>query len=107
MRFQVGSRVKNVRRPDVIGTVISLEGKNNKYMVRPEDMRIIVRYPRVTRTSNGKWKGGELDELPADLVLTGEKIHPAFTENKRNKKEIGVYARIKTWDANQVKEQQQ
>jgi hypothetical protein len=34
--------------------------------------------------SNGKWKGGILDELPIDLLPTGEPVHPAFDSYKRS-----------------------
>ncbi len=97
--LNVGDRVRNVRRPDVIGVVVSLEAKNNKWCTRPQDFRVIVRYPRLTLTSNGKWKGGELDELPVDLLHTGEKIPEAFQTFKRNSgKEGGVISRIGNWD---------
>ena len=103
MRFQVGSRVRNVRRPDVIGVVTSLDAPANQWKVRPEDFRITVRYPRVTKTSNGKWKGGELDELPADLLLTGEKPHEAYTELIK-KNAYGVVANIGAWDKKKANE---
>lgn len=101
MRFKVGSRVRNVRRPDVIGVVTSLDAPANQWKVRPEDFRITVKYPRITKTSNGKWKGGELDELPADLLLTGEKPHEAHTEIIKGKSGLGVNANIKIWDRKQ------
>jgi hypothetical protein len=94
MRLQVGTKVRNVRRPDVIGVITSMNAPNNKWMVRPEDLRVMVRYPRMTLLSNGKWKGGELDELPADLLPTGEKIPEAFESYKRSGDEGGVGARI-------------
>jgi hypothetical protein len=94
MQLTVGQKVRNVRRPDVIGVVTSLEAPNNKWMARPQDHRIIVRYPRLTITSNGKWKGGELDELPADLLPTGEKIHEAFASYKRSGDEGSAEVRM-------------
>ena len=96
--LSVGQRVRNVRRPDVIGVVVSLDAPNNKWMVRPQDMRVVVRYPRISLTSNGKWKGGELDELPVDLLPTGESIPEAFNTFKRSGDEGGVHARIAAYD---------
>jgi hypothetical protein len=98
MPFSIGDRVRNVRRPDVVGVVISLDAPNNKWCTRPEDHRIIVRYPRITLKSNGQWKGGELDELPVDLLRTGEKIPEAFNTFKRSGSEGGVGDRIKAYD---------
>lgn len=93
--INVGDRVRNVRRPDIIGVVVSLDAINNKWCTRPEDRRVIVKYPRLTRLSNGRWKGGELDELPIDLLRTGEKIPDAFKTFKRNSgDEGGVEARL-------------
>lgn len=96
--LQVGDRVRNVRRPDVVGVVTSLDAPNNKWATRPQDMRVVVKYPRITLTSNGKWKGGELDELPVDLLRTGEKIHEAFESYKRSGDEGGVAARIAAYE---------
>jgi hypothetical protein len=92
--LKVGQRVRNVRRPDVVGVIVSLDAPNNKWMVRPQDHRVMVKYPRLTIMSNGKWKGGTLDELPADLLPTGEKIPEAFASHKRSSDEGGVGARI-------------
>jgi hypothetical protein len=39
--------------------------------------------------SNGTWKGGVLDELHADILPTGEKIHEAFSKYKRSGDEAG------------------
>jgi hypothetical protein len=64
----------------------------------------MVRYPRITITSNGRWKGGEIDELPADLLPTGEKIHEAFTTYKRSGDEGGVGARILAQDRKRRKQ---
>ena len=83
MELRIGQNVRNVRRPDVIGVITSLDAPNNKW-ARPQDCRVMVRYPRVTIMSNGKWKGGILDELPIDLLPTGEPIHPAFDSYKRS-----------------------
>jgi hypothetical protein len=83
MPLSIGDRVRNVRRPDVIGVVTSLDAPNNQWCSRIEDHRIIVRYPRITMKSNGQWKGGELDELPFDLLRTGEQAHVAFDTFKR------------------------
>ena len=58
----------------------------------------MVKYPRITLMSNGKWKGGELDELPIDLLPTGEKIHDAFESYKRSGDEGGVGARIAAYE---------
>lgn len=82
--LEVGMRVRNVRRPDVIGVVVSLEAPNNKWSVRTEHHRVMVKYPRLTKLSNGNWKGGVLDELPADILPTGEKVHEAFSKYKRS-----------------------
>ncbi len=98
MKLEVGTRVRNVRRPDVIGVITSMDAPNNKWMVRPQDFRVMVKYPRITLTSNGKWKGGELDELPADLLPTGEKIPDAFASYKRSGDEGGIAARIAAQD---------
>ena len=89
MRFQVGSRVRNVRRPDVIGVVTSLDAPANQWKVRPEDFRITVKYPRVTKTSNGK--------------CTGEKPHEAYTELLK-KNAYGVVANIGAWDKKKANE---
>lgn len=94
MAVTVGQKVRNIRRPDVIGVVTSLDAPNNKWMVRPQDHRVMVKYPRLTIMSNGKWKGGTLDELPADLLPTGEKIHEAFESYKRSGDASGVAARM-------------
>ena len=83
MELRIGQNVRNVRRPDVIGVITSLDAPNNKW-ARPQDCRVMVRYPRVTLMSNGKWKGGILDELPIDLLPTGEPVHPAFDSYKRS-----------------------
>ncbi len=96
--LSVGQRVRNVRRPDVIGVVVSLDAPNNKWAARPQDHRVMVKYPRLTLTSNGKWKGGELDELPNDLLPTGEPVHEAFASYKRSGDEGGVGARIAAYD---------
>jgi hypothetical protein len=58
----------------------------------------MVKYPRLVKLSNGKWKGGELDELPVDLLPTGEKVHEAFNSYKRSGDEGGVGARIAAYD---------
>jgi hypothetical protein len=94
MPLSIGDRVRNVRRPDVVGVVTSLDAPNNKWMARQQDHRVLVKYPRVTITSNGKWKGGILDELPVDLLPTGEVVHEAFESYKRSGDEGGVGARI-------------
>ena len=73
--LEVGQRVRNVRRPDVIGVVTSLDAPNNKWATRPQDHRVLVKYPRLTKLSNGNWKGGVLDELPIDLMKTGTEVH--------------------------------
>jgi hypothetical protein len=96
--LKVGQRVRNVRRPDVIGVVTSLDAPNNQWAVRPQDLRVMVKYPRLVKLSNGKWKGGELDELPVDLLPTGEKVHEAFNSYKRSGDEGGVGARIAAYD---------
>ncbi len=96
--LSVGDRVRNVRRPDVIGVVVSLDAPNNQWCTRPQDFRITVRYPRLTKKSNGQWKGGELDELPVDLLRTGEKVPEAFATFKRSGGEGSVIARIGNWD---------
>jgi hypothetical protein len=96
--LSVGDRVRNVRRPDVVGVVTSLDAPNNKWVTRPQDLRVVVKYPRITLTSNGKWKGGELDELPVDLLRTGEKIHEAFESYKRSGDEGGVANRIAAYE---------
>ena len=54
--LEVGMRVRNVRRPDVIGVVVSLEAPNNKWSVRTQDHRVLIKYPRLTKLSNGNWK---------------------------------------------------
>ena len=97
MNLEIGTRVRNVRRPDVIGVVTSLDAPNNKW-ARQQDFRVMVKYPRITLMSNGKWKGGELDELPIDLLPTGEKIHDAFESYKRSGDEGGVGARIAAYE---------
>lgn len=97
MNLEIGTRVRNVRRPDVIGVVTSLDAPNNKW-AREQDFRVMVKYPRITLMSNGKWKGGELDELPIDLLPTGEKIHDAFESYKRSGDEGGVGARIAAYE---------
>jgi len=97
MRLEVGTRVRNVRRPDVIGVVTSLDAPNNKW-ARQQDFRVMVKYPRITLMSNGKWKGGELDELPVDLLPTGEAIPEAFASYKRSGDEGGVGARIAAYE---------
>lgn len=84
MPLSIGDRVRNLRRPDVIGVVTSLDAPNNQWCSRIEDHRVIVRYPRITMKSNGQWKGGELDELPTDLLRTGEQAHVAFDTFKRS-----------------------
>lgn len=96
--LSVNDRVRNVRRPDVIGVVVSLDAPNNKWATRPQDFRVLVKYPRVTKLSNGNWKGGVLDELPTDLVKTGTKIHEAFANYKRSGDEGGIGARIAAYD---------
>ena len=97
MNLEIGTRVRNVRRPDVIGVVTSLDAPNNKW-ARQQDCRVMVKYPRITLMSNGKWKGGELDELPIDLLPTGEKIHDAFESYKRSGDEGGIGARIAAYE---------
>lgn len=97
MNLEIGTRVRNVRRPDVIGVVTSLDAPNNKW-AREQDLRVMVKYPRITLMSNGKWKGGELDELPIDLLPTGEKIHDAFESYKRSGDEGGIGARIAAYE---------
>lgn len=92
--LNVGQRVRNVRRPDVIGVVVSLDAPNNKWSVRAQDHRVMVKYPRLTKLSNGHWKGGVLDELPVDLLPTGEQVHEAFESYKRSGDEIGLGTRI-------------
>jgi hypothetical protein len=96
--LKVGQRVRNVRRPDVIGVVTSLDAPNNQWAVRPQDLRVMVKYPRLTKLSNGKWKGGELDELPVDLLPTGEAVHEAFDSYKRSGDEGGVGVRIAAYN---------
>ena len=96
--LEVGQRVRNVRRPDVIGVVVSLDAPNNRWATRPQDFRVVVKYPRLTKLSNGNWKGGTLDELPVDLVRTGTQIHEAFNTYKRSGDEGGVGARIAAYD---------
>ena len=98
MRLEVGTRVRNVRRPDVIGVVTSLEAPNNMWAVRAQDHRVLVKYPRLTKLSNGNWKGGVLDELPIDLLPTGEAIPEAFASYKRSGDEGGVGARIAAYE---------
>jgi hypothetical protein len=92
--LKVGQRVRNVRRPDNIGVVVSLDAPNNKWSVRAQDHRVMVKYPRLTKLSNGQWKGGVLDELPIDLLPTGKQVHEAFESYKRSGDEGGVGARI-------------
>lgn len=92
--IEVGQRVRNVRRPDVIGVVVSLDAPNNKWATRPEDMRVIVKYPRISKLSNGKWKGGTLDELPVDLLRTGETIPEVFVGKYKRSGEGGVLERM-------------
>jgi hypothetical protein len=82
--LKVGMRVRNVRRPDNIGVVVSLDAPNNKWSARPQDLRVMVKYQRVTKLSNGTWKGGVLDELPIDLLPTGVVVHEAFSKYKRS-----------------------
>lgn len=82
--LKVGQRVRHVRRPDNIGVVVSLDAPNNQWSVRAQDHRVMVKYPRLTKLSNGTWKGGVLDELPVDLLPTGEKAHEAFNKYKRS-----------------------
>jgi hypothetical protein len=96
--LEVGMRVRNVRRLDVIGVVVSLDAPNNQWCTRSDDFRVIVKYPRLTRLSNGKWKGGELDELPVDLLRTGEKVPDAFASHKRSGDEGGIAARMTAYD---------
>jgi hypothetical protein len=96
--LEVGQRVRNVRRPDVIGIVTSLDAPNNKWATRPQDHRVLVRYPRLTKLSNGSWKGGVLDELPIDLMKTGSEVHEAFESYKRSGDEGGVGARIAAYN---------
>ena len=92
--FKVGDKVINVRRPGKTGVVLSLDAPNNKWCTRPEDKRITVRYQQITKLSNGKWKGGTLDELPVDLVRTGQKIPEAFQEVQKRNGEGGVIDRM-------------
>lgn len=92
--LELGQRVRNVRRPDVIGVVVSLDAPNNKWATRPEDMRVVVKYPRITKLSNGKWKGGTLDELPVDLLRTGEKVPEVFVGKYKRSGEGGVLERM-------------
>ena len=96
--LKVGQRVRNVRRPNVVGVIVSLDAPNNKWATRPQDFRVMVKYPRVTKLSNGKWKGGILDELPVDLARTGTEIHEAFQVKGQRGKEGNVVARIGAWD---------
>lgn len=98
MPFSINDRVRNVRRPDVIGVVVALDAPNNKWCSRLEDHRIMVRYPRITMKSNGQWKGGLLDELPVDLLRTGEIIPEAFHTFKRSGNEGGVGERMRAYD---------
>ena len=97
MPFNINDRVRNVRRPDVVGVVVSLDAPNNKWCTRPEDYRIMVKYPRISLKSNGTWRGGLLDELPVDLLRTGEKVPEAFNTFKRSG-EGGVTERIRAYD---------
>jgi hypothetical protein len=77
---RIGDKVCNVRRPDKIGTVVSLDAPNNKWMTRPEDMRVLVEYKQLTKTSRGTWKKGTIDELPIDLLPYGEVVPVAHIE---------------------------
>lgn len=94
--LHIGDKVCNVRRPDKIGTVVSLEAPNNKWMSRPEDMRVMVKYQQLSKKSNGTWKSGTIDELPVDLLPYGEEVPEAFYVYKRSGDEGGVAARIAT-----------
>ena len=94
MAVNVGDRVRNVRRPDNIGVVVSLDAPNNKWCTRQEDKRVVVKYSRLTRSSNGKWKGGTLDELPIDLLRTGEKVPEIFVGKYKRSGEGGVLERM-------------
>lgn len=96
--LKVGQRVRNVRRPDVIGVVVSLDAPNNQWAVRPQDLRVMVKYPRISKSFNGTWKGGVLDELPVDLLPTGVVVHEAFAKYKRSGDEGGIGARIAAYD---------
>jgi hypothetical protein len=93
--LHIGDKVCNVRRPDKIGTVVSLEAPNNKWMTRPEDMRIMVKYQQLSKKSNGAWKPGIIDELPVDLLPHGEDVPEAFNQYKRSGDEGKVGGQIK------------
>jgi len=92
--LRIGDKVCNVRRPDKIGTVISLDAPNNKWMSRPEDMRVLVEYKQLSKRSNGTWKSGILDELPVDLLRDGETVPDAFQQFKRSGDEGGIHIRM-------------
>lgn len=96
--LHIGDKVCNVRRPDKIGTVVSLDAPNNKWMTRPEDMRVMVKYQQLSKKSNGAWKPGVIDELPVDLLPHGETVPEAFNQYKRSGDEGGVGERMRAYD---------
>jgi hypothetical protein len=96
--LHIGTKVCNVRRPDKIGTVVSLEAPNNKWMSRSEDMRIMVKYQQLKKKSNGAWASGVIDELPVDLLPAGEQAHEAFSKYKRSGDESSASNRIQLFD---------
>ena len=94
MPFSIGDKVCNVRRPDKIGTVVSLDAPNNKWLTCPEHMRVLVHYKQLTKTSRGTWKAGTIDELPLDLLPYGEVPPIEYTERG----EGGVINRMTAYD---------
>lgn len=87
---KVGDKVCNKRRPDKIGTVVSLQAPVNEWLTSPDHMRVLVHYKQLTKTSRGTWKSGTIDELPQDLLPYGEGL-PVVIEPR---KEGGVAERI-------------
>lgn len=85
----VGDKVCNKRRPDKIGTVVSLDAPINKWLTNPDHMRVLVKYQQLTKTSRGAWKPGTIDELPQDLLPYGEVVPVEYKHQ-----EGGVIERI-------------
>jgi hypothetical protein len=82
--LKTGQQVRNVRRPNSIGVVVSLNTPNNDWYVNPDFHRVVIRYDQIKLMSDGTWEGGTLDELPIDLLPVGENIHEAFTKHVRS-----------------------
>ena len=87
-KFVVGDRVHSVRRPGFYGTVVSVEGNLH---VNSDHNRIAVKYDRVTKDSRGRWKSGNLDELPIDLRYSKDRSLLPAAEKKLTPSE---YSRV-------------